>query len=149
MNFRNARLPEKRDQLKMSAMIDVVFLLLTFFLLTFQVLPQEGDFVVAPTVVASESSNLDTSLPLHIELVANDSGALSGIYLNQTLKTAEEVNALVGEWAATSDERKVTLSCDPRLHYDHVIKTLDIVVGAVEPSVRDSLQVRFTSPNAH
>ncbi len=47
MKIRNTQRPARdKDDLKMTAMIDIVFLLLIFFVMTFKVLAPEGDFNV-------------------------------------------------------------------------------------------------------
>ena len=66
------------EKLQMSAMIDVVFLLLVFFVMTFRIVKAEGEFNVQMPKGGSGPPVIFQSLPLHIHLAAGPSGQLLG-----------------------------------------------------------------------
>ena len=86
MRVRNHSTQNKVEQ-QMTAMIDVVFQLLTFFVMSFQVAVSEGDFSIKmplamkPGPVKIEATE---SQPLKLQLLADVNGELSSIRLNST-----------------------------------------------------------------
>ena len=75
MKFRHP-IGRDRIQLQMTPMIDIVFLLLIFFVMTFKIVAQEGDFNIKMPLAAPNASTIDDSLlpPLKLRLVADQDG---------------------------------------------------------------------------
>ena len=65
----------------MTPMIDIVFQLLIFFIMTFKIVAQEGDFnIKMPLAAASEvMPDIDTLPPLKLRLRADGNGNLAGL----------------------------------------------------------------------
>lgn len=114
-------------------MIDVVFLLLVFFVMTFRITPQEGEFAMAGSqVVGNERSAVLADLPLTLRLRAKPNGELLAIGLNgrEVAGFAELQLRLIG----LREERPLegiamTIDCDSNLKYQHVIEALDYVTA--------------------
>lgn len=136
----------------MSAMIDIVFLLLVFFVMTFQVVPQEGDFTIEMRETGAIGGEPQLDVPLNLRLTAKDDGGLASIRLNgRALDGREELLQLLLDLDADSTlhEQTLHLACDYELAYDEVIKTLDVVTGRRDEvgNVRPlASKVSFVSP---
>ena len=127
-------------QIDMTPMIDVVFQLLAFFLMTFRVAAAEGDFNVRmPRNPGDAYGAESTDLPLRVRLVAASGGELAGIELNgRPVESIAVLHARVfdlvgsergpGNLAAQSE---VELDCDAHLAYRHVIDAVTAVSGHV------------------
>jgi biopolymer transport protein ExbD len=126
--------------LDMTPMIDVVFQLLAFFLMTFRVVAAEGDFQVRMPLTRHDASRADsTDLPLRVRLAAAPGGELSRIELNgQAVESFAALHAHV--YALVGSERgpgsrggpsEVELDCDSELAYHYVIEAVTAVSGHV------------------
>ncbi len=72
-----------KNQLNMTSMIDIVFLLLIFFVMTFKVVEMEGDFSVRMPLAGQSAATLDpTELPLKLRLRADAQGQLVAMSMN-------------------------------------------------------------------
>ena len=124
--------------LQMTPMIDIVFQLLVFFIMTFKIVAQEGDFDVhMPTqgpVLAD--SPAETMPPLRLILRANGNGNLSVIEFNgRDFGTDfgglnEFIRELVAKPQRTAyEDWEVEIAADYQLDYRHVIAALTAVSG--------------------
>ena len=138
MEFRHRGDRDERNELPMTSMIDVVFLLLVFFIMTFKISAQEGDFNVKMPKPGEGVASESTDLSLKLRLTADDTGQLSEIVLNDNLSFAKDWGAvrakiveLVGDEAGPSDEDgpEVEIDLDYNLHYIHVIEAITAVTG--------------------
>lgn len=125
--------------LKMTAMIDIVFLLLVFFLLTFKIVAPEGDLSVKMPATAAAPTHQSADLPpeVHVRLVATDSGELAAIQFGRrTLgrdfhALRDAVRALTPDpvSAPRTDLPQVRLDCDPALRYEYTMEAVTAVSG--------------------
>ena len=140
MKFRRRDLSEVKVELQMTPMIDCVFLLLIFFIVTFKVSAQEGDFnVKMPLAAAGGGPPPDFSkLPLKLRLQAGADGQLAEIVLNENLSFGTDFNRLrqhvlqlVGDTAGPSKEEgpEVEIDADFSLRYVHLIEAITAVTG--------------------
>ena len=98
MGKRRSRLASKID-INMTPMIDVVFQLLTFFMLTLKTVIVEGDFNIKMPLGASAGAAEDIPLPpLTVRMEATPEGGLAGVRLCERGMVGPE---LLGELAAT------------------------------------------------
>ena len=98
MGKRRSRLASKID-INMTPMIDVVFQLLTFFMLTLKTVIVEGDFNIKMPLGASAGAAEDIPLPpLTVRMEATPEGGLAGVRLGERGMVGPE---LLGELAAT------------------------------------------------
>lgn len=150
-----AGLPDKID-LQMTPMIDVVFQLLIFFVFSFKIVTQEGDFNVKMPIAGGAAMNTDALPPFKVRLIAGADGKLGGIQLDgQPIDSFralhEQIIDRIGVDAAESlkESAEVELDCDYDLHYRHVIEAITACSGYVAPDgniVKLIEKIRFAPP---
>jgi biopolymer transport protein ExbD len=134
-------LPEKIP-IDMTPMIDIVFQLLAFFIMTLKVVVLEGDFNIKMPIAAVGMGAPTESLlpPMHIGLRAAADGQLAEINFGErNLGTGEagfralqsEVIAYIGGAGPNSlkEEAEVEIDADYDLQYQHVIDCVSAVTG--------------------
>ena len=138
MKFRHRSTQEDKTELSMTSMIDIVFLLLVFFVMTFKISAQEGDFNVKMPLQGDGAPADSTQLPLKLRLISDGSGKIQEIVLNDNLNFGtdwEQLRAyivqLVGDPTGPSDEDgpEIEIDLDYDLHYVHVIEAITAVIG--------------------
>lgn len=138
MKFRHSREPHDKLELSMTSMIDIVFLLLVFFVMTFKISAQEGDFNVKMPLQDSGAPADNTQLPLKLRLRADATGSLQEIVLNDTQSFGTDweqlrgyIVQLVGDQAGPTEDEgpEVEIDLDYNLHYVHVIEAITAVTG--------------------
>ena len=154
MRWRSRSKVDLRVVPQMTPMIDVVFQLLTFFLVSFRIVQQEGDLMVKlPALGQQEQPRLPpTDLPpLPVYLTADAAGDLAAIrFQNATVTSLDELQARLEALQAQCPDCQlaVDLKCDPALRYEHTMAALTAVSGKrhqdrIVPLVAD---VRLTRP---
>ncbi len=132
----------------MTPMIDVVFLLLIFFVMTFKIVAPEGDFSMK---MLPASPNPTPSLdlppePIRVKLLAEPSGELASIHVGNvsigkdTQELRQRVRALVMQRGGSAlspapSDVEVELAPDDHLHYAHVISAITAVTGEIQNGV--------------
>lgn len=125
-------------RLQMTSMIDIVFLLLVFFIMTFKIVESEGDFNIRmPSQGEPVASSTD--LPLKLRMVSDSSGNLSGMRLNTKplgtdfgLLRSEVVGLMqnaAGPASEDSADRVIEIDADFQLRYDYTIQAITAVTG--------------------
>jgi biopolymer transport protein ExbD len=157
MKIRNKEEEIKHD-VNMTSMIDIVFLLLVFFVMTFKIVEVEGDFSVRMPIAGTESGVVDdTELQLKLRLRADDEGRLVAIQLNEIslgvdyLQLQNTVIGLVGSTAPTAaagEGPEVEIDTDYNLRYEHVIDAISAVSGYKEgdQTVKLIERIKFAKP---
>jgi biopolymer transport protein ExbD len=128
---------------QMTPMIDIVFLLLIFFILSFRVVANEGDFDLRlPNEGGSGMQGIfDPVHEITVRLEANEQGDLTSLLINgKPIETAPDVTPFeslhtyirklhdVGP-DHTPPNYEVEFDCDERLHYVHLIDAVTAVSG--------------------
>lgn len=138
MKFRHKSGQDNKTELSMTSMIDIVFLLLVFFVMTFKISAQEGDFNVKMPLKGDGAQADSTQLPLKLRLTSDGSGNLAEIVLNDSLSFGQnweqlrgEIVQLVGNESGPTEEDgpEVEIDLDYDLHYVHVIEAITAVTG--------------------
>ena len=134
-------LSDKVEQ-QMTPMIDIVFQLLTFFIMSFKIAAVEGDFNIKMPAAASQGAPTDMVdfPPINIRLEAGAGGGLAGIYmgdrpLSNFAELRSEVLGIVGtETGPGSDaeQTEVEIDADYNLKYQHIIEAITAVSGYVK-----------------
>jgi biopolymer transport protein ExbD len=150
---------DSRISLDMTPMIDVVFQLLAFFLLTFRVFALEGDFNVKMPLGGAPAPQSVPTPALHVRLTALPGGELAGIAVNgSAVESFAALHARVVNLVA--DERgpggaaelpEVELDCDSQLGYRYVIDAVTAVSGRVDEqgqTIKLLDKIRFAPPRA-
>jgi biopolymer transport protein ExbD len=157
MKMRNKQ-EEIKHEVNMTSMIDIVFLLLIFFVMTFKIVEVEGDFSVRMPLASQSSGTIDdTELPLKLRLQADEQGRLTSIQMNEiqlgTDFTALQntVIGLVGNitpGAASEDGPEIEIDTDFNLRYEHVIAAITAVSGYKEGNETVKLieKIKFAKP---
>ncbi len=135
--------PDKVE-IQMTPMIDIVFQLLIFFLFSFKIVTQEGDFNIRmPVAGPASSTSLQTDLPIKVRLTADDEGNLASIRMDDAVlpnftalheKVMSRVGTNAGPDAAENIEAE--LDCDYNLKYRNVIGAVTAISGYVTPDGR-------------
>jgi biopolymer transport protein ExbD len=137
MRFETKRGTEKAE-LQLTSMIDVIFLLLIFFVMTFKIAAQEGDFNVKMPIGDSSGAAENTNIPIKLRLRANADGNLADIVVNDSLTFGNDWSALRGYVLQltggvvppTPEEGpEVEIDLDYNLRYEHVIAAITSVTG--------------------
>lgn len=157
MKIRNKEREIKHD-INMTSMIDIVFLLLVFFVMTFKIVELEGDFSVRMPLAGTESGVVDdTDLPLKLRLRADDEGRLVSIQLNEIPlgvdfpQLQNTVIGLVGGRTPSEEAGEgpeVEIDTDFNLRYEHVIDAISAVSGYKEGDQTVQLieKIKFAKP---
>ena len=137
-------------KLNMTSMIDIVFQLLVFFIMTFKVVVQEGDYNIRmPLAAVTPDEMIDEDPPelIRVMLRAGETGAISTIEVDDEV----EVKTLVGEdlykqlndyidaKVAVGDspeggtETEVEFDIDTTLKYGYTVRAIEAVSGKLLP----------------
>ena len=156
MRIRN-REEAQKNQLNMTSMIDIVFLLLIFFVMTFKIVEMEGDFSVHMPLAGQSAATIDpTDLPLKLRLRADPQGNIAAISMNDIdLGTDfDQLRANVigmigtGSSVAGEDGPEIEIDTDYNLRYEHVIQAITAVSGYKdgEEVVKLIERIKFAKP---
>ena len=146
-------------------MIDIVFQLLTFFIMTLKIVTPEGDFNI--TMPAGGSAPQDTiddvKLPIRIKLTANDDGDLAKISRlpdgggpAETIESFDELHEMIkaevkdegGPGSEGAKELEVELDCDYGLKYKYTMAAITAVSGIKQGDdvIKLVEKIKFTPP---
>ena len=138
-------LPRRRLEkvaVNMTPMIDVVFQLMIFFMLTFNIIAPEGDFDVRMPLSKSSSEPLDDLQlpPIQVRLVSDAEGMLTGILMNgEPVKDFDELRQRVAsfvdialESGASLEDVELEIDSDYQLDYINVVDAITAVSGRIE-----------------
>ena len=124
----------------MTPMIDIVFQLLTFFIMTLKIVTQEGDFNIRMPLAAPQEGTPDPNQlpPMKIRMQADANGNLTTLALNQRSFSGPDrfqqlhlfVASQVGDGSLAASA-EVELDCDYALKYEYVIEAITAVSGTV------------------
>lgn len=145
MKFRGSDQKGESIKLQMTPMIDIVFQLLIFFILTFKPPVYEGDFGIRmPAASQNPSSALDDPLNnLYIRLRATDN-VLASIDINdgdQVFSGREMYSDLHNYVRGQVEQQRsepngseveVEFDIDRGLYYEYTIKAIDSITGYVQ-----------------
>ena len=164
MSLKDIKVAPDVPKLQMTPMIDIVFNLLAFFIITFKIPAVEGDFNIKMPMNApqSQSMDIDEMTPLEITLKSDADGSLSGIVfgskqLGTNMKRLrEEIFSYLQLDAtgtfATADvgkNQEAEFNCDDQLHYVHLINAITAVTGYVNDEnqiVKLIEKIKFAPP---
>ena len=157
MKIRN-REEAHRSQLSMTSMIDIVFLLLVFFVMTFKIVELEGDFSIRMPLASQDTQQVvdPTDLPLKLRLRADESGHLTSMALNDIDLGVDfdalrgNVVQLVGTAAPVEGDEgpEIEIDTDYNLRYEYIIRSITAVSGYKDgPRVVKLIEkIKFAKP---
>jgi biopolymer transport protein ExbD len=135
---------EDKIELQMTPMIDIVFQLLVFFIMTFKIVLPEGDFNIRMPSASTAAMSMPSETPtIRVRLRAGADGDLAGILVEGSPKASfDELRAyirrLVGDAAGPDEasDQEVELDCDYDLKYDYVIQAVTAISGYIDVETR-------------
>ena len=161
MKFRRIGSLAEDVKLQMTPMIDIVFQLLVFFVMSFKFGLPEGDFnIKMPLAAPSHGVPDEIQLPpIKVRMIASEAGDLAGLLMNgQPLSSFDALHQriihLVGSDSGPGsvvDAAEVELDCDFHLKYRHVIEAISSISGYVTPDqrvVKLIEKIKFSPPKA-
>lgn len=132
-------------KLNMTAMIDIVFQLLVFFIMTFKIVAMEGDFNVKMPLASETADSLDEPISdlITVRLLAGENGNIASIIVddNETLNEGtmyQDLTKIVEErLAAEGDpeqaaETEVEFEIAYNLKYSFTVKAIEAVSGRIQ-----------------
>ncbi len=156
----------EKPNIDMTPMIDIVFQLLIFFIMSFKIVTPEGDFSVkmpmAPMEQTQKNDDTPPLPPIAIRLKSSPDGRLSEVSCGaRVLGSGEaglkELRKFVLSQVApkggipnpeVAREQEVELNCDFRLRYENVIKCISYVTGYRQGNdvIRIAEKIKFAAP---
>ena len=158
MRIRNAeQIGQEKITLQMTPMIDIVFQILVFFIMSFKIVTPEGDFNIKMPLAAQAEGPVDDLLPpIRVRLIAGADGQLEGIQFGERGlsgfdELTREILAIIGSdigAGSLAESAEVELDVDYNLRYEHVIEAITAVSGRVEGDdiVRMIEKIKFAPP---
>ena len=132
---------EEKISLQMTPMIEIVFQLLIFFIMTFKIVSLEGDFNIKMPAAAPSAGTPDEDQlpPITLRLTANPDGELSGLLVNdQRFPSFQDLHRyiidLVGEDAGPDsglEGAEIEIACVRSRMYINVVDAQTAVTGQV------------------
>lgn len=129
-------------ELMMTPMIDIVFQLLIFFIMSFKIAAQEGDFnIKMPLGAVGPGTPSDDLPPMKLRLTAGPGGQLTGISLaERRFESFTQLHHfIISEFGSdrgagsARDTAEVEFDCDYNLRYEEVVNAVSAVSGYVTP----------------
>ena len=107
-----------RPIIHLTALIDIVFLLLIFFLLTSSFVDQQGVAIIVPEIESEESELLPD-----IIIQIDQDGVF---YFNRKVVEENNLFYLLKDKLKSVSQNKVIIQADRRVEYDKVVRVIDI-----------------------
>lgn len=146
----------------MTPMIDCVFQLMIFFMLTLKIKADEGDFNInMPLGAPSQTQSEEIKIPdIKVRLVANPDGTLSALQLGRrNLGNDDRAYAMLNSEILSiigrpnnplTKDVEVELDADFELHYQEIVKAISACTGRVDPATKQVVRyvekVKFAPP---
>lgn len=162
MKFRSTGGKGEKSHADMTPMIDVVFQLLIFFMLTLKIVAPEGDFNInMPVGAPSEETPDEPLIPdIKVRLIATPDGDLASLQLNRRdlgngpeafQRLNGEILHILGNPAdPANDEIEVEIDADYNLNYRYTIQAMAAARGRVDPTTGQIIsyieKIKFAPP---
>lgn len=161
MRVRNVQRSSEEIELQMTPMIDIVFQLLVFFIMTFKIAAPEGDFNIRMPLAAPSQGipEPDALPPIRVRLTAGSGGGLGSIQfgtrpLRNFEELRQEIIQMLGPNPGPSvvQNTEVELDCDYQLQYQFVIEAITAVSGYYDKETDQVIKlvekIKFAPPRA-
>jgi len=149
-----------RLETQMAPMIDVVFQLLIFFMLTLKVVTPEGDFSINMPIGAPAPTDDEVQFPpIKVRLTAGDDGRLTSLLFNNRQlgnddaafeRLNAEILTMIGRPGnPLTKEMEVEIDADFDLHYRYTIQAVSACTGKLNADgqpVKYIEKIKFTPP---
>ncbi len=158
MGVKTKKTEPSKIAIDMTPMIDIVFQLLTFFVMTLKIATAEGDFNIRMPLAAPRAGPPDPNQlpPMKLFLKADAAGNCSQVVMNDSQfsggdrwdRLHSHIAGIVGDGSLAASA-EVELVCDYTLHYEHVIEAITAVSGSITPDgqiVKLVEKIKFSPP---
>ena len=134
-------------EVQMAPMIDVVFQLLIFFMLTLKIIQPEGHFDInMPIGIAPPDPSEIQPQEIKVRLTANEDGSLQQVYFGANPlgsdspacfeRLNDRISQLVGAGGSLADDIVVEIDAAYNLDYEFTVKAVSSCLGRVDPVTR-------------
>ncbi len=159
MRVRNVKKSGEKIELQMTPMIDIVFQLLIFFIMTFKIVAPEGDFNIKMPLASQSMGPPPADLPpITVRLRAAGNGELTTIQFGQQALgqdfglLREQIRQMIGDQAGPGgSDMEVELDADYNLRYEYIIQAVTAVSGYITPDghlAKLIEKIKFAPPRA-
>jgi biopolymer transport protein ExbD len=146
----------------MTPMIDCVFQLIIFFMLTLKIRADEGDFNINMPLGQAAGAPSQVIADIKVRLEANPDGSLRAVAFGRRVLGNDErafdllnheIRNIIGKpGSAFTKEVEVEIDADYELHYQYVMTAISKCTGTVDPKskqvVRYIEKVKFAPPRS-
>ena len=161
MKMRGGPKGSNKVGIDMTPMIDVVFQLMIFFMLTLKIKADEGDFTINMPTKGQPTTPQDMPIPdIKVRMIAGDSGELAQLQLGRRnlgnddqaygALNIEILNIIGRPGNPLTKDMEVEIDADYELNYQEVVKAISACTGRVDPAtktvVRYVEKVKFAQP---
>ncbi len=162
MKFRSSGRKAEKIEAQMTPMIDVVFQLLIFFMLTLKIIAPEGDFNINMPIAAPSDTKTDEPLlpDIKIRLVAAPSGDLASVQLNRRdlgngdeafERLNGEILRILGNPADPANkDMEVEIDADYNLNYRYTVQAIAAARGRIDRKTNTMVsyieKIKFAPP---
>lgn len=149
----------EKIETQMAPMIDVVFQLLIFFMLTLKIVEPEGDFSINMPIGAPSEPTDELPLPdLKVRMISDENGDLVSLMLGQVElgngtnaeaafeRLNNEILKITGGAGEAASEQQVEIDADYLLRYEYGIQCIGACTGRIQDGklVRYIEKIKFT-----
>ena len=124
MNFRK-RASDKSLDFQMTPMIDIMFLLLCFFLVVYVYSQWETQLNLTPPV--ADNSTQSVREPTEIIINVDREGT---IYINHNPRTLKEVEGILTEIKKTEGSGRIIIRCDSQTSWEKGVELMNVCTKA-------------------
>ncbi len=117
-------LRSRREFLHFASLLDILFLVLLFFLLSSNAVVRSGIAVIVP------QSRSALQAAASADIITLSGGTPSQIFFNDRLVTTKELEHELADGSGSEGNKQVVLRADQAAPYGQVIKISNIVVGS-------------------
>ncbi len=159
MRIRHSVISPNKIELQMTPMIDIVFQMLAFFIMTLKIVTIEGDFSVKMPPDSPQEGSLEDQMlpPMTVRLRADSEGELAGIqFADRDFPSFAALNQYVIQLVGSdrgpgsmADTAEVELDADFFLKYRYTMDAITAISGYVTPEgevVKLIDKIRFSKP---
>lgn len=159
-------MPKQREQLSvpkpdMTPMIDCVFQLMIFFMLTLKIVAAEGNFDVNMPIGQSQGEADPLAQDIKVRMIADPNGNLAKLQIGAralgnddrafSALNTEVLRAIGGTpGGAGAKEATVEIDADYNLHYRYVVQAIGAARGRFDPKTKQVIsyveKIKFAPP---
>ena len=157
MKIRHSQTHSGKVEIPMTPMIDIVFQLLVFFIMSFKIVLPEGDFSIRMPLPASNAPAAPSELPVsNLRLEAAENGDLVRLSIDGRVFEGEDrfaklhgyIRGMINDAGGpgTAADQEVEINADFDLRYDYVMRAITALSGYIENGQRHQLieKIRLT-----